>query len=343
MTAKVIDRSRFSRKNNLALCSTMGARVHFCSSFCDASRCGTIGRDRRAISGSTAMGKISEKLLKRMSRKWQLASGIRQAADLIQQALVRLSRLEMVRDSQGDLIDPLHCVYTAVQNVCSIFAERVSGNIEFKPYYDLIAAAEREYMPGGPPMSPLTRSYFTSWAFCDVRFGPDVETIGSCLLDAGAKLGFEPKIMEAIRCFSESRMGIYECLQSNGARCRLRELVTEQAFDCFVGTGYQGRREELWYARLCPPLEPAGYHLVFTTPYVLLNFSKADWTAYLKRSLDSSALPEHSRLANFLKYGHALNQWNEFLFEAYANYQFDAIFLTGLPDVPSSLPHALRI
>jgi hypothetical protein len=286
------------------------------------------------------VGKISERLLKRLRRKRQLASEIWQAADLIRQALNRLSRLEMVRDSRGDMIDPLHGVYTAVQNVSSIFAERVSENIEFKPYYDIVDAAERDYMPGGPPFSPLTTSYFTTWAFFDVRFGPDVETIGSCLLDAGANLGFEPKVLEAIRCYSESRMGIYERLEAKGGRCRLRELITEQEFDCFVGTGYQGRKGELWYVRRCPPLEPAGYHVVVTTPYVLLSFSKANWSAYLKRSLAPSALPEQSRLSHLMKYGHEQNQWNEFLVEAYANYQFDAIFLTGLPDVPASLPHA---
>jgi hypothetical protein len=289
------------------------------------------------------MGQISEKLLKRLSRKWQLAREIRQTADLIRQALDRLSRLETIRDSQGDMIDPLHGVYAAVQNVNSIFAAQVTGYIEFKPYYDIVSAAEDEYMPGGPPFSPLTRSYFTSWAFCDVRFGPDQETIGSCLLEAGTKLGFEPKVMEAIRCFSESRMGIYERLQSKGARCRLRELVTEQTFDCFSSSGYQGRRGELWYVRLGPPLEPAGYHVIVTTPYVLLNFTKEDWTAYLKRSLALSTQPEQSRLWHFMKYGHTPNQWNEFVFEAYANYQYDAIFLTGLPDVPASLPHASKI
>ncbi len=289
------------------------------------------------------MGHISEKLLKRLSKKWALADEIRQSADLIRQALSRLSGLETIRDSHGDMIDPLHGVYMAVQNVSSIFAERVSEYIEFKPYSDIVAAAEEEYMPDGPPFSPLTRSYFTTWAFCDVRFGPDMETIGSCLLDVGAKLRFEPKVLEAIRCFSESRMGIYERLQSKGARCRLRELITEKAFDCLVGTGYQGRKGELWYIRLCPPLEPAGYHVVFTTPYVLLNFNKADWTAYLNRSSLGSTLPEQSRLAHFMKYGTALHQWNEFVYEAYANYQFDAILLTGLPDVPASLPHASRL
>ena len=107
-----------------------------------------------------------------------------------------------------------------------------------------------------------------------------------------------------------------------------------------MGSGYQGRKGELWYIRLCPPLEPAGYHLVFTTPYVLLSFSRTEWTAYLYRSLLASEVPEQRSLAHFLKYGREPNQWNEFIFQAYANYQFDAIFLTGLPDVPSSLPHA---
>ena len=233
------------------------------------------------------MGQISEKLLKRLSRKWLLSREIRRPADLIGQALDRLNRFETILDSQGDMIDPLHGVYTAIQNVSSIFAERVSGISSSSLTTKSSPRRRTNTCPEAPPMSPLTRSYFTTWAFFDVRFGPDQETIGSCLLDAGAKLGFEPKVMEAIRCFSESRMGIYERLQSKGARCRLRELITEQTFDCFVGSGYQGRKGELWYVRLCPPLEPAGYHVIVTTPYILLNFTKEDWTAYLKRSLAS--------------------------------------------------------
>ena len=65
-------------------------------------------------------------------------------------------------------------------------------------------------MPGGPPMSPLTGSYFTTWAFYDVRFGPDRETIGTCLLDVGELLGLGPDEAEAVRLMSETRMGIYE-------------------------------------------------------------------------------------------------------------------------------------
>jgi hypothetical protein len=37
-------------------------------------------------------------------------------------------------------------------------------------------------MPSYPPVSPLTSSYFTIWAFFDVLFGQSRETIGTCML-----------------------------------------------------------------------------------------------------------------------------------------------------------------
>jgi hypothetical protein len=90
-----------------------------------------------------------------------------------------------------------------------------------------------------------------------------------------------------------------------------------------------------------PPLAPASHHVVVTTPYVLLGFGKNDWKAYLSKSLVGlNASERRRRLHERLKYGREPNEWNEFIFQGYANYQFDAIFLTGIPDVPSSLPHA---
>ena len=41
---------------------------------------------------------------------------------------------------------------------------------EMKKYAKMVGAAEEEYMPSGPPMSPLTASFFTTWAFYDLRF-----------------------------------------------------------------------------------------------------------------------------------------------------------------------------
>ena len=96
-------------------------------------------------------------------------------------------------------------------------------------------------MPSGPPMSPLTRSYFTTWAFFDLRFGPDRETIGTCLLDVGESAGDGPGRGRDDPPVSESRMGIYEHAGAEGGRCLLRELVTDDEFDCYVPAGYPGK------------------------------------------------------------------------------------------------------
>ena len=95
--------------------------------------------------------------------------------------------------------DPLHPPYVAGQNFTSFFAEPVSQFPEFDPYCRIVGPAEEEYMPSSPPMNPLTMSYFSTWAFFDVRFGPDGETIGTCLLDMADLLGMDPFMTEECR------------------------------------------------------------------------------------------------------------------------------------------------
>ncbi|MCU0875884.1 MAG: hypothetical protein MUE50_26430, partial [Pirellulaceae bacterium] len=146
------------------------------------------------------MGSVSKKLGRRFT-KW---SG--QFRRSVKTVLIPKD----VRDVETlvkDGYDPLHAVYISVQNITSVFAECVSVLPELEPYYDVVAAAEDEYMPSGPPMSPLTGSYFTTWAFFDFRFGDGLETIGTCLLDVSDRLGLNPGLVEAIRLFQDSRMG----------------------------------------------------------------------------------------------------------------------------------------
>jgi hypothetical protein len=290
------------------------------------------------------MGVISKKLATRFRKAKKPVGNLRRqvTADFAQVPRDVRSVETLIRSGR----DPLHAAYVAAQNFTSFFAESVSEFPEFDPYCDVVGPAEDEYMPSSPPMSPLTMSYFTTWAFFDVRFGSDRETIGTCLFDLANLLDMDPFMAETIRRFQESRMGIYEHRGSEGGRVRLRELVTDDEFNCYVASGYQGKPGELWYVRLCPPLlDLFDYHVVFTTPYVLIGARKADWTAYLKKSVLGSADTRKS-LEEFLKFGKAARSrkpdesWNEFIFQAYHHHQFDAIFLTGLPDVKGSLPHA---
>jgi hypothetical protein len=290
------------------------------------------------------MGVISKKLSSDFRKaKKQVGQLRRQAATDFAQVPKNVKSVEaLIRSGH----DPLHAAYIAAQNFTSFFAESVSQFPEFDPYCDIVGTAEEEYMPDAPPLSPLTRSYFTTWAFFDVRFGRDGETIGSCLLDVADLLGMDPFMAETIRQFQDSRMGIYEHCGIEDGRCRLRELVTDEEFRCHNSSGYRGKPGELWYVRLCPPiLDLADYHGAFTTPYVLIGTTKADWTAYLKKNLLGSVDREKA-LHEFMKFGKAAKSrksdesWNEFIFQAYHHHQSDAIFLAGLPDVKGSRPHA---
>jgi hypothetical protein len=287
------------------------------------------------------MGQISAKLIKRLGTSRKLTAELRRGSGSIRDALNALKQGQTARSRRGEALDPLHAVYVAVQNFSSVFAERVSVLPEFDPYYRVVLDAQENYMPSGPPWSPLTGSYFTTWAFYDFRLGPDEETIGTCLLDVGERLGLRPDEAEAVRLMSETRMGIYEHAGLKGGRCLLRELITDDEYECYSPAGYLGRAGELWFVRLCPPIDPADYHVAVTTPYILMGFGKADWTAYLSKSLIGLTAPEkRRRLHELLKYGREPNFWSEFIFKAYLNHRPDAIFLTGLPDVPGSMPHA---
>jgi len=205
-----------------------------------------------------------------------------------------------------------------------------------------VGKAEDEYLPEGPPMSPLTRSYFTSWAFFDHRIGKTTDTLASCLIDANDIIWMNPDQLHALKKMTESRMGIYEHKGMEDNHVRLRELVTDRESVCHVASGYRGKAGELWYVRLLPPLVPkfATYHVAFTTPYVLLGSTKKDWIDFLRRNtVGIKASSEAEALHWLLKFGPRMNYWNEFVLLAY-HHQANAIYLSGIPDLKSTLPHA---
>lgn len=293
------------------------------------------------------MGQISRKLaaLIESNRKYpRFATQLRKQAKQIQDSFVLPKDVKDIRQLIEEGCDPAHAAYVSAQHFTSFFAECISQFDELAPYSQLAGAAEDDYMPDGPPWSPLTRSYFTAWSFFDLRFGKDLETIGTCLLDVSEQLGLDAGMVHIIGLFQQSRMGIYEHVGIRESRVQLRELVTGDEFSCYVPSGYQGEKGELWYVRICPPPithDRANYHVAFTTPYVLGECTKADWIAYLKKSVLGMGCPDlRDGLYALMKYGWELNFWNEYIFLSYHHYQSDVVFLAGLPDVKGSLPHA---
>ena len=239
-------------------------------------------------------------------------------------------------------LEPVHAAYAFIQNLTSFFSEEVSQLPEMKKFTKIVAKAEDEYMPSGPPMSPLTLSFFTTWAFYDLRFD-GTDTLGSCLIEANDVVCMSPDQLDALKKLAASRMGIYEHIGFDGRHLRLRELITNDELVCHNGSGYRGQQGELWYVRLLPPPLPelATYHIAFTTPYILIGNGKDEWTQFLRRNMVRfKADDERGSLYHLLKYGLDLNYWNEFVFKAYHHHSAQAIFLTGIPDLRGTLPHA---
>lgn len=119
-------------------------------------------------------------------------------------------------------LDPIHAIYTYIQNVTSFFAEGVSELPEMKSWAKVVGKAEEEYMPLGPPMSPLTGSFFTTWAFYDLKIGTGSDTLGTCLIDANDVVMMNPNQLEALKRLCGSRMGIYEHVGMDGPAPRAR-------------------------------------------------------------------------------------------------------------------------
>ena len=110
-------------------------------------------------------------------------------------------------------------------------------------------------------------------------------------------------------------------------------------------SGYAGHPGELWFIRLLPPANALfNYHIVFNTPYILVDVTERMFADYLAREvgrMGSRNLPgKLEASAYIMKHGPTPNHWNEYIFCAYTGHQHNAVFLTGIPDIKESLPHA---
>jgi hypothetical protein len=236
---------------------------------------------------------------------------------------------------------PAHAAYIYAQNQTSVMSEQLTAVPDMAPFVRLLSEAEDLYLPSGPPMSPLTASYFTCWAFFDACVGPDCETIGTIILELGAAFGMNAELLRIIRLMQESRMGIYVQDGNQDGLVALRDILTGTVCHAISPAGYRGRRGELWYARVLPPPFGGSEHVVFTTPYILLQPGLRDWNGYFDRTLPQAS--EQVRLDAYerhMKYGPTRAFWNEFVFEAYVNHKTEVIYLAGIPDIPESRPHS---
>ena len=121
----------------------------------------------------------------------------------------------------------------------------------------------------------------------------------------------------------------------------LEEIFTHRSFRCHCGSGYLGKKGEIWFVRIVPPpFEITDYYVIVTTPYIITGTNAADWSAYFERTVPRFGIdPPLSAYVELMKYGVVHEYWNEYVFQAYSSFRNDAVFLHGIPDKPDSLPH----
>lgn len=256
-------------------------------------------------------------------------------------------------DKELSRLDPLHAVYVHAQNRIDILAEQLMPLPACRKLQSALAEAYDRYYPSFPPMSPITNSYFSCWAFLDLEVGVSKESLATIVIQVSEALSSNQDLMTLFRIMQKSYMGLYLHEGMEGQQIILKELITGREHRCVSPSGYIGTPGELWFARIFPEPFPElniGYSVVFTTPYVVgklvhghvTNTGSVDnWLTFLERTLPKTGETDRIRAyEKLMKYGLNRHYWNEYIFEGYTNHTDHVVYLTGIPDLPETLPHS---
>ena len=303
-------------------------------------------------------GPIAEKVIRaatKLTKSKIINFSVLKAATTYQE---KLQQAHQERDLSQ--LDPLHALFMETQHRIVDFVEQFSGLPESDKLNHTYEVAEDTYMPSGPPMSPLTRSYFWTWSALDMTVGLKKESYTSIMLDCCRAFGANPDFIKTLEHMQHSRMGLYIHEGSDAPFVTLREIFTNKIVKVLSTGQYYGVPGEIWFVQLFS--DPIGNHfdysINFTTPYVIIDlplgqkingdFSKLfykekQWIDFIERNSPAVKCKskEKSEIYNhFMKYGREKHYWPEYVFQAYVNHSSMAIWLTGFPDKPASLPHA---
>jgi len=282
---------------------------------------------------------IAEQIIQKLKQTKQ--------ASVVDLGLFRQARefaLQQRGEASEDLSDlhPFHAAATYVLKTVVSAGNLIGELPELAKLMERIEAAEDEYVPDGPPMSPITRSYFLCWTLFDLGIGLKNETLGTCVAAISKAMGSDAGYVDFVQRLCKSRPGLFVCEGKQGEAFVLRELVTGTTCPSIIPSGYEAAVGDLLLLRLLPPLEPFRHALVLTTPYLIRKPGLAAWEAYLKRAPKAGPDPVVA-YENLMKHGtapHGPKHWQEYIFEAYSGDDDGVIYLEGLPDVGESRPHS---
>ena len=235
--------------------------------------------------------------------------------------------------------------YAAAFNICMEFGEQLLDSIPLLGHFNnSICEMQEEYMPSGPPMSPITRSFFSSWMILDALINENV-TLGTLY----SRYIHEKKVMlytaQAMDHLNESSVTVYQVTGGDLRKTILwdilgkRELVASISIYDYSLASYEPAVGDVWYTRILPPLQGCSLdcYSVFGTPIIFRKTTRVDWeNFFLRRQAGKSEAL--NGISNFIKHGNSFGYWLEFVFQTYIGHTREVIFAEGLPDMKDSRP-----
>lgn len=240
------------------------------------------------------------------------------------------------------------------------FGEPLPKMKSFKQQYDVL---QEHYLVGDPPMSPVSESFYWSWAHFDLSFSRPHKTVMQAMMDDVhlASDGF----LRSFKRLQESQLGVYlyeghhklsdaECerygLSSGAVTLELTELVTGCEVSVILDEEVlfeRGMRLLLRLAQLPAPENTSPtqrpLYLSLCTAYVLRSSEQA-WRSYFQRALTQPHAQGVTTYESLMRSEQAPLLWLEYLHCAYAGDTMSegrdrlVIFLEGVPDEIDSMP-----
>ncbi len=244
------------------------------------------------------------------------------------------------------------------------------------PHFDrlsrLFSQIEEQYMPGGPPMSPVYDSIVTQHVLAEVPHGPANETPYTVLARLASIAPGRERLARVARALADSHLDLYRVRSAANVSAELERVRDAAALSVRL-TGPFLRTGDLMLARVVPF---EGGHFIADSPY-LLAAPEAQWVAHLERVCSSETRAAHATpqasgkapssraklspkqlarlrqqkkaatqsatpdavVVRHFKYGRSERYWLDYIMNGYAGERRGIVQLAGVPDIPETLPH----
>jgi hypothetical protein len=248
---------------------------------------------------------------------------------------------------------------------------RAAAQLLGAPAFDSLARfhdeVAEEYMPGGPPQSPVYDSFSMQFVLGSVPQGIGNETPYSVLARLLQRDPSRARLQSMAQSLADARFELYRVRSTSDHRADIEPVRGGTALSVRL-TGPFLRPGDFGLLRV---LSFDNEHFIADSPY-LLRASEQDWLGHVARIVAQQQVPgtisaQHkaSKLSSkeqakrrqkekakaarnepeeiikrYLQFGLSARYWFDYVMDAYAGERRGIVFLAGVPDRPELLPHS---